>query len=419
MRRLPLLPSASKLGLARECLYPWTSGIRWPGDFDSRAAAFGKAVHKVAEVCIESAPWCTWDEAIEWCLWGYDIEPAQHRRFRACAERVREEIDELEHVAVDMDERFRMCIEAEVAFLYDVPKCTARRVTMEHARDRDLRGPTEIAAIVDVVYWRDGVPRVRNWKTGRTARETAARDSLQLRLEALAAARALGWSRVVAELAHVDEDGVEVDAVDLDAFALDGAAGELLELGDEMQVEQAPRPGPWCAGLFCPIREKCPAIRGALRQVDPAPLGLPFSVEITSAEHCASVRNRRKAVEAACEQIKKAEHDWIAKHGAIEVAPGVMCGLKEHRGRETIDVEKPGAMAAIREVLGSDEAADVAVEVSASKASIARGVAKAAAAKGVPKATLEREVFARLREVGAISEGKPYTKVEEWKVEES
>jgi hypothetical protein len=76
-------------------------------------------------------------------------------------------------------------------------------------------------------------------------------------------------------------------------------------------------------------------------------------------------------------------------------------------------------MAAIRAALGSDEAADAAVEVSASKASIARGVAKAVEGAGRgAKAAKEREVMARLRELGAIRTGAPYTVFEEWTAKE-
>jgi hypothetical protein len=309
---------------------------------------------------------------------------------------------------------------AEQAFLYDIRACSSRQVPMEHIRERKPRRAAEIAVIIDLIYYdADGVPHVRDWKTGWRAAAEPAADSTQLRLCGLAAARAFGWPRVVVEMAHVSEDGVEIDPFEMSAFDLDAEAGALLAMLDEMRQPQQPRPGPHCNSMYCPIVASCPSTKAALAQVDPAPLALPLSVEITSAEHCASVRQRRKAVEAALERIKEAEHAYVLAHGPVEVAPGVLYGARERLGRETIDVEASGAMAAIRAALGSDEAADAAVEVSASKASIARGVAKAVEGAGRgAKAAKEREVMARLRELGAIRTGAPYTVFEEWTAKE-
>lgn len=410
------LPSASKLDLAAICLFPWTSGLRWPRDVSSSQAEYGRALHRVAELAVGLvlvlskayglALDDTWLLAYAWLEYGHGIEGAALRSFRAAAAELRANVAELGSEEVY----------AEVALFFDLVAGSARFTTIEAIRDYKQRGKNEIALIIDLIYFDDaGRPHVRDWKTGKGATETDARDSAQLRLCGLAAARAFGWRDLVIEFGHVSADGIELDAAELSAFDLDVMAGELLEMRQRMEEPARPSPGTHCRSMYCPIVAECPITKTALASVYAGPMGLPMSAEIISAEHLVSVRQRRKMVEAALETIKHAEHAWVLKNGPVEVAPGILYGARQHDGREQIDLDVPGALTALRAELG--EHTDTALEITSSKAAIGRAAAKAAP-KG-QKAALERKVMGKLRELGALKSGAPYVVYEEFQKEKA
>jgi len=411
------LPSASRVGLAAHCLYPWTSDHPWD-DGDSPAAAFGRAVHACAELLpgfderqIASDLGIDCDDVVPLI---YALAAHAHGLSEADAKRLPMYVSHISGVVLEAGRT--ACVRAEVAIAYDVMTMHARCAARGEVRDRSRRGPDEMILIIDLLV--EGAQAwAINWKTGRSARYEHPRDSPQLRAEALAVYRLLGRAPR-ASIGAVDEDGVIMRSHDFTTWELDTIAAELMELR-RRQIEEpsVPRPGMHCRDLYCPMVSRCPATRGALAAVDrPSELPMPLGgIAIRSDEHLRSVRERVALIEEGLPHIKRAMREYLVKRGAVEVTPGVYYGPVEHKGRERVDLEVPGATEVVERHLGP-EAAKEAVEVSASKTSLARGV-RAAAEVG-QRAAMERALLGELRAVGAIKEGSPYVTLEEFRKDE-
>lgn len=262
---------------------------------------------------------------------------------------------------------------AEVAFAYDTVSGKARELGRGIGRRYDV-APTEIAGTADVIALLDddGV-YVSDFKSG-WSRRTAAKDSLQLRFYALAAARAYGRTRAVVQVIRVFEDGetwtdeATLDAFDLDAFALDlGALASQIE-GDRKLYAEGVEPqqveGSHCR--WCPAFARCPA-KAAL-------LAGPPSLEITpegAAAAYAKLRLYKEAVERA-ESILK---DYARQH-PIPLPDGQVYGVRYDATRS---IDGKVAASTLRDLLGP--AAEAAIMMEVTQASIKRALK---AANGAP-----------------------------------
>lgn len=403
------LPSPSKVGLAEVCQFPWSRfSPRWPERTTSIFAGFGSAVGKVGELHASGEAVDLDAIAVE-----HKLTPGQVAAFRLCAGHVIERLDELKADASVTDLR------AEVPFAWHAVEdagreCGARAPGGRATDERD----GERSGTVDIVYRVGGRLVILDWKTGPRAREHRPRETPQLVMYGLAAARAHGDREVMLVLAHVDVDGVDLVADVLDLWELDAAALRFRALFSRLAADDiVPTPGPHCVDMYCPIVSVCPVTVAAMREIERAaeapPLALSMPDQITSPEHAAQIRVRLKMVEEACKVTKAlALEPYVRRNGPLPLGNGKVWGAVQNDGRETVDLAKPGALDVLTKHLGAF-GVDAAVERSTSKTAIHQA-AVATAPKG-KAAALERALFEELRGIEAVRRGAPYESFEEWK----
>ena len=302
--------------------------------------------------------------------------------------------------------------EPEVAVAYNVAAGTARLLRSTGPRDYSDVRPGELVGTSDLERVTPAGRRVvRDWKTGRYMMGVRPIDSGQLRFLGLAAARRHGVDEIDIELAQVDEDGIRITRDTLDAFALAAAADELRALWARIASGPGvPCPGHWCADHYCPIIAECPATQRAIEAVAAAAaVRFPLSVDLQSPEHAAYVRERLQAVEKAVAGIWAALEQY-ARTTPVPAGDGKFWGVVE-RARESISLEKPEAMAALRAALGEFGFA-AAVECKTSKAAIHKAAAAQSTKRGEAK-RVETALLDELRTLGAVRKS-TYTKFEEF-----
>ncbi len=281
---------------------------------------------------------------------------------------------------------------AEVAFALDTVTGKARELGRGIGRKYDC-APTEIAGTADVVALleEDGV-FVADFKSG-WSRRTAAKDSLQLRFYALAAARAYGRTRAVVQVIRVFEDGetwtdeASLDTFDLDSFAMDLAAlASAIEADRKLYaegVEPALVEGSHCR--WCPAFARCPAKCALVSSAAGVEIG-PLTPE-TAARAYERIRLYRQALDAAESALKD-----FARQTPIPLSDGQVYGPR-YDSTKSID-GKVGATA-LRALLGP--AAEEGIEVSVTQA----GIKRALKAAGQPPKKLE-EVLALIERNGGL-----------------
>jgi hypothetical protein len=393
------LPTASRIGLAARCLWPWSPEAQpWPEEPPTAAMRFGRAVHEAAEQQLALGPPPRLEDLAE----RHALTPGEARRLESVTGAV---VAYLHALRAD-----GWSIAAvEVSYALDLATGAAR-VIGDH-RDYKAARPGEVCGTVDIIArHEDGRLRVIDWKTGREARQTRAIDTPQMRTLGLAVARAHEVDEVLVELVHLDEDGFEADHAALDAFELAAVAADLrgtlapLLAGEPVE----PRPGAWCER--CPVRAACPATRAALARVDGDLAAWPIAAELESADQVRLVLHRLPVLRAALDALEDAARRYAATRGPVEVRPGVVWGPVEHPGRESITAT-PEALAIVRARLG--EHAEKALEVTITKASLERAArAAGSGGRGALKATLA-PLLDELRAAKALRRGAPYVTCEE------
>lgn len=397
---LPSLPSASKLELAEHCVYPWSSGVRWPKREPMSAdQRYGLAFHDLA------AAMAAGSADIPAIITARQLTGAEEKRLEATADHLAE---------VLLLDQAAATPEAEVAYVYDVDTGA-----IERAADRWAGGPGRVYGAADLVFERqDGVYVVRDWKTGHRARGRSPGQTPQLRFLGMVAGALAGFSTVRVELAFVDEEGVEVVGEQLDALDLGAVEGELAGLVDRIKEPPTPRPGPWCERYYCPLRASCPATLAALAHVDGELQRFPLLGAFQSAEHAAFVRHRLPVLQALLDE-RQADIEEYSKHYGplpVEDKPGMVWGPREQPGRERIEAS-PAALKILRSKL-SAEGAEVAIEKSISKASIERGVKRDVTAAGGKRGAATKmltPLLEELRAAKAVKKGAPFMRFEEFK----
>jgi hypothetical protein len=228
------LPSASKLSLAARCAYPWTSGIKWPFEPDTKYASRGKAAHRLLEMAILGSPITVEGAATEFSC-ASEVE-----WLRECY---------VNGLAILERDDFEWRTTEEV-FAYNPVTGTARK-----ADDRFDKRDGEMVLIVDMVMGRaDGGLTVRDWKGSRPS-PTPAVEAEQTRICGYVAAKIYGYDTVRVELAYLPTgyvNGGELDELDL-VWVEEG--NRALALG--MPARTQPTPGPWCESEWCSLRTVC------------------------------------------------------------------------------------------------------------------------------------------------------------------
>jgi hypothetical protein len=290
---------------------------------------------------------------------------------------------------------------AEVAFAFNPETGKARELGRGIGRRYDVN-EGEIAGTADVIALLedDGV-FVADFKSG-WSRRTAAKDSLQLRFYALAAARAYGRSRAVVQVIRVFEDGATwtdeaaLDAFDLDDFALElGALAVMIE--GHRALYAAGQEPPMVEGshcTWCPAYVRCPAKTALLRA---AALEAPAPGEITP-DVAARAYSRLKLYKAAVEKAEEILKTYARTH-PIPLEGGMVYAVR-YDNTKTLDGKV--AASALEALLG--EAAGEAVEVEVSQAGIKRAIDAYLAAHpgaGTKKALLE-QALAEIEKRGGL-----------------
>ena len=395
-----MLPSLSRLDVADICVFPWQGRAVWPKRVSGRFATFGTATSLAAQ-CV-----AVWGDApVDAIADVNGLNAEDRQKLLTFTADVRRKLAEEAATTV-----WR---KAEVALGYDVVTGIGRELTVKK-KDRDYfeTGEDEQSGTPDLVtMFAGGRLRVTDYKSGRYKRGHRPGKTLQLRALAAAAASAYGVGEVEVELVQIDDDGSirEPSPVDvLDEFDLAGVAEDLRALRRRIAgPAEAPRPGWWCTGRYCPVVATCPATAKALLAIDRASeLRFPLSIALESAEHAGYVLERLDAVEKAVDTIRQAVKDYAKRYGPVPVGDGKVYGPILMDGRESVDLTVAGAEDLIRQVLG-EAAVEAVVEKSTSKAAIER-YAKATQEKrgaGVNKA---RDLYALMRESGVLRQGAPF-----------
>lgn len=365
--------TASRTALASLCSWAFRPDVSLPRGESSAAAALGTEVHAAIECAIKGEPVLrASSDAGE--LYGAWL----HGWWRDSG---------------------RDAWRAEVAYVLDPIAGTARESGAES------RGYTTdhatIPGTADAVRIEGRTGYVIDWKTGREA--PPARDNAQLLTLALAMRLAHGLDEVHASIVHVRPDSVSVDPVTFDAFDLDAWQLTLADLVRALPTAEA-KPGPHCRALYCPAHGLCPATSHALAEVQPHRLRVVTNAaDIESPEHAGALLGLVRMAEARASAIKAAVRDWADKHGGVPLDGGrVWRRVDTHR--EAIDLSVPGAVEAMRAVLGGH--ADTAIELSTTKAAIGNAARSFAAETGQPIAHVTRDTLNALRDVGATRQTK-------------
>jgi PD-(D/E)XK nuclease superfamily protein len=310
--------TASRLALARECLW-WARADAIPDrPGETAASRLGSALHAAAHAYPEvdlDATAGTWrltpgetDTFLElydsWAAWwpGYVGDRIERR---------------------------------EVPFAWDTETWTARELPSNGHRDYSACRPSEVPCTVDAAlmhpewaiepqFGQDWVPQpqsleVLDLKTSWDY--IAAEDHAQLAGNGLAVARALGFESVKVTIARIQPEGVEVNSVVLSNAQLDRTALDL-ELYLQRIPGAMPRPGEHCAG--CPSAGNCPESRAlavALREMRPDLQGLFFG-ELRSDAQADRLWTGLDQLEAFVNEQRGRLVDYAKQRGGIRRSSG-------------------------------------------------------------------------------------------------
>lgn len=247
----------------------------------------------------------------------------------------------------------------EVTLAYDAATDTGRELGQDLARDYSSALPTEWVGTVDGLAMVGDMPTVLELKTGY---RTVGIDSWQIRMLALAAARAANTDSVEVLLVTAHPDEARVERHVFDALALDEAVVALEQLAVRLQTDSPTKPGEHCR--YCPALASCPSMTAIMRGAaanEPHALATP--------EVATQAYELLKALKTASARLE-AELEAYALQQPIQLASGDSWGWREKPKLEFL----PGAAHELRAMYGSKGAN--AVSESVSKTSITRALGK-------------------------------------------
>lgn len=284
---------------------------------------------------------------------------------------------------------------SELAVAYHLDHDAAR--LLDAAQRAYSHKPTvEIAGTADLVRVHDGCVWVVDIKTGRGWLPRPL-ESGQLRFLALAFARLYGVDS--AEVGHlrVDGDGrAWLDLDTLDALELATVRDQLLEAREAVQAGIiAPKEGQWCR--YCPAFVACPAKASLITRIEDVDGPLDRDV-------AARAWQRIKDVRAVCDRMEASLKEYAARE-AVPLADGWELAEVEVT-REQLDARK--AHAAVLALCGP-EAADAAVELTATKSSLEEAArafvaAEKLAGRKATFAAVKRTLLARIAYDGGLTQ---------------
>lgn len=299
--------------------------------------------------------------------------------------------DEHREMCEDIDlEGMPTNLACEVAFAWDWVTGEARELGRGLARDYSDCTETEIAGTIDTLGVSDDGLYVGDYKGFEYV---SARGNPQLLFSAMCAAKVYGKESATLEITNIRgaenlRNRSHVDTFDLADFEVQlRAAIAMANSIKSGQLSPNYNQGDHCK--YCPAFDSCPAKTALIRTMVE---GEPTA--IITEENAADAYAKYIQMKAMMAKVSTAIHAY-AKERPIPLPNGREFGAREKLGNEKLDGDI--VYEAIRDQLGQD-AADIAVQRTATKTGIAKAV-KAAKPDGTIKAAQER-ILATVRHNG-------------------
>ena len=367
-----MIPGPSKLDLAAACSYPWSSGMRWPKSTPSEHADLGTAVHRALAEYVQTGAAPT------------PSDPAALALYLSAVARLEDEPP---------------WTNAELPVALD-PVLMSARVRSS----RDDWSPGETLGELDLVRVEGERVTIRDWKTGRRARDRRVQDTRQLRWYAVVASHIWPGRRVRVELATITEEAVTIDAYEADEWDLGAWEADLLSVYDRARSASLPVVGPHCRESYCPIVATCPAVARHVVEASGAAGAEPLRV-VTDDASARVAALALPALEAYLEAVRDSLRAHVATSPVV-LEDGRRLALVEQPGARRIELDD-AAEAYLEQACGSRDV----IERSATFASIRRAVSAGATKRGeIGRRTAEIEQ--RLTELGAVRQGSGFTKMQ-------
>ena len=379
--------TASKIKLARRCLWWARPDVELPPRETSGSAELGIALHSAAEVADPVG-------YLESVVDGLALSSSELETLRALVD----SLVEWQRGAGVTSTR------PEIAFALDGSSGRAREIALTGPREYgDACSADEIPGTADVIGELGGRLFVGDYKTGIGPHRLAEhRDQLAF----LAACYALTQRRDRVEIAvlHVTSSGVVSDSETLDALDLATIIEEALDLHRRIPAAEA-RPGFHCEELYCPARAVCPATRALL--ID-AHLGLddrrrlPIVGPVTTGPQALAILVAADLIEAWIKERVASVKAYTDRVGFLRREDG-----KVYRSRtvtrETPMLDAPGALDALREVIGAWSEEAYETKIVSSFETIEKAIrARSAAGVAGPIKAVKEHAREALRNAGAL-----------------
>lgn len=242
--------TASSWWLARECVYPWTSGIPWPVRRPSWAATLGTISHALIEQAIDQ-------------LNGNPGVPKGAVVGTARQNQLAAQNKVLALSWLGGSARAGSRLQPELALSYKGGQLGSPTRLHVH-RDYKVLGEVTIAGTADLVVT-SPLPgggasvRVFDWKTGLYAEPYTSRARQQI---LCLSAMHPGPDVAAGAAVYLDARGASVRevVVPVDPLEIQLTRAKFAQVEAALLSKQGPRPGPHCSG--CPIRTRCPEYGG-------------------------------------------------------------------------------------------------------------------------------------------------------------
>ena len=228
--------SASKVDLAKHCVYPWVSDLAWD-DSPGWAARTGTAVHSACELQLVKGH----VDEMDWADIVLANRLSQKQLAKAHVMHA--------HYSAWLLEQPSMDWMAETKWAYDPIAGTSRTLPKSSHRDYSQAKPHEIVGTSDIHSF-TGVDDI---KTGWAPK--LPQDSDQMAVLGLAHSQCFEMKESTVRIIKIDDRGVYVMSHTLDANALDQTAEMLYNIHTSIQLEAGPSPGLHCK--YCPVRASC------------------------------------------------------------------------------------------------------------------------------------------------------------------
>lgn len=222
--------SASKLRLARKCVYPWTSGLEWD-DKPLWSARIGTAVHYIAETGNKPADWGDLTDRQR------EIATGMAKQYTEWAAANYAELEDSRR---------------EVAYFYDPATGEVGELPKSTHRDYSKAPPGAFTATLDIVCPGSRFDYV-DIKTGWAPQAPAESD--QMRFQGFIISRLHKLETVNAGVLALREKSHFFMPAPFSGLTLDIVESELQRVHLAIKNNEGPRPGDWCK--TCPVKQSC------------------------------------------------------------------------------------------------------------------------------------------------------------------